>query len=52
MAKLSAPIMIGQLSLAITPAQAENLIAQDCADMIGVGRAIFKDAHWADKIVE
>lgn len=35
-----------------TPAQAENLIAEGCADMIGVGRAVFKDAHWADKIVE
>lgn len=31
------------------PAQAETLIAEGCADMIGVGRAIFKDAHWADK---
>lgn len=35
-----------------TPAQAETLIAEGCADVIGVGRAIFKDAHWADKIVE
>jgi 2,4-dienoyl-CoA reductase-like NADH-dependent reductase (Old Yellow Enzyme family) len=30
-------------------AQAETLLAEGCADMIGVGRAIFKDAHWADK---
>lgn len=36
----------------ITPAQAETLIAEGCADMIGVGRAIFRDAHWADKIME
>lgn len=35
-----------------TPAQAEALIAEGCADMVGVGRAIFRDAHWADKIVE
>ncbi len=35
-----------------TPAQAETLIAEGCADMIGVGRAILKDAHWADKFVE
>lgn len=35
-----------------TPAQAETLIAEGGADMIGVGRAIFRDAHWADKIVE
>ena len=31
-----------------TLAQAETLIDQGCADMIGVGRAIFKNAHWAD----
>jgi 2,4-dienoyl-CoA reductase-like NADH-dependent reductase (Old Yellow Enzyme family) len=30
------------------PAQAEKLLNEGCADMIGVGRAIFKDAHWAD----
>ncbi len=35
-----------------TPAQAENLIAEGCADVIGVGRAIFRDAHWADKTAE
>ncbi len=35
-----------------TPAQAETLIDEGCADMIGVGRAIFRDAHWADKTVE
>jgi 2,4-dienoyl-CoA reductase-like NADH-dependent reductase (Old Yellow Enzyme family) len=28
--------------------QAETLLEEGCADMIGVGRAIFKDAHWAD----
>lgn len=33
-------------------AQAETLITEGCADMIGMGRAIFRDAHWADKIVE
>jgi 2,4-dienoyl-CoA reductase-like NADH-dependent reductase (Old Yellow Enzyme family) len=32
-----------------TLSQAEVLMADNCADMIGVGRAIFKDAHWADK---
>lgn len=28
--------------------QAEELLEHHCADMIGVGRAIYKDAHWAD----
>ena len=28
--------------------QAETLLGEDCADLIGVGRAIFKNAHWAD----
>jgi 2,4-dienoyl-CoA reductase-like NADH-dependent reductase (Old Yellow Enzyme family) len=32
-----------------TLTQAEVLLAEGCADMIGVGRAVFKDAHWADK---
>ena len=31
-----------------TVQQAEKLLAEGCADLIGVGRAIFKDAHWAD----
>lgn len=31
-----------------TPAQAETLLLEGCADLIGVGRAIFKNAHWAD----
>lgn len=29
--------------------QAEALIAGGCTDMIGVGRAIFKNPHWADE---
>ena len=32
----------------ITPAQAEALLEKGCADLIGVGRAIFKNPHWAD----
>ena len=32
-----------------TLSQAEALIAKGCADMIGVGRAIFKNPHWADE---
>lgn len=35
-----------------TTAQAEALIAEGCADLIGVGRAIFKNAHWADLTAE
>lgn len=31
-----------------SPAQAETLLAEGCADMIGVGRAIYRNAHWAD----
>lgn len=31
-----------------TPAQAEALLEEGCADLIGVGRAILKNAHWAD----
>lgn len=31
-----------------TPAQAEELLEEGCADLIGVGRALFKNAHWAD----
>ena len=31
-----------------TPAQAEALLEEGCADLIGVGRAIFKNPHWAD----
>lgn len=30
-----------------TSAQAEALLEEGCADLIGVGRAIFKNAHWA-----
>lgn len=33
-------------------AQAESLMTEGCADMIGVGRAIYKDAHWADNTAE
>jgi 2,4-dienoyl-CoA reductase-like NADH-dependent reductase (Old Yellow Enzyme family) len=29
--------------------QAESLAEEGCADLIGVGRAIFKDPHWADE---
>lgn len=28
--------------------QAEALLEDHCADMVGVGRAIYKNAHWAD----
>ena len=31
-----------------TPAQAEALLEDGCADLIGVGRAIFKNPRWAD----
>lgn len=31
--------------------QAEALAAEGCADLIGVGRAIFRNAHWADRQV-
>lgn len=31
-----------------TPVQAEALLEEGCADLIGVGRAIFKNVHWAD----
>lgn len=31
-----------------TLAQAEELLEQGCADLIGVGRAIFRNPHWAD----
>jgi 2,4-dienoyl-CoA reductase-like NADH-dependent reductase (Old Yellow Enzyme family) len=34
-----------------TLAQAEELMSKNCADMIGVGRAIFKNAHWTDESV-
>lgn len=33
-----------------TPAQAEALLEEGCADLIGVGRAIFKNPHWADSL--
>jgi 2,4-dienoyl-CoA reductase-like NADH-dependent reductase (Old Yellow Enzyme family) len=29
--------------------QADSLVEEGCADLIGVGRAIFKDPHWADE---
>lgn len=32
-----------------TMSAAEELLREECADLIGVGRAIFKDAHWAEK---
>lgn len=32
-----------------TPDQAETLLEEGCADLIGVGRAIYKNAHWADE---
>lgn len=28
---------------------AEGLLEEGCADLIGVGRAIFKNAHWAEE---
>lgn len=31
-----------------TPAQAEELLEEGCADLIGVGRAIYRNPHWAD----
>jgi 2,4-dienoyl-CoA reductase-like NADH-dependent reductase (Old Yellow Enzyme family) len=31
-----------------TLAQAEALLAENCADLIGVGRALFKNPHWAE----
>lgn len=31
-----------------TVAQAEQLLEDGCADLIGVGRAIFRNPHWAD----
>lgn len=32
-----------------TAADAEQMLAEGKADLIGVGRALFKDAHWAEK---
>jgi 2,4-dienoyl-CoA reductase-like NADH-dependent reductase (Old Yellow Enzyme family) len=32
-----------------TLAQAEELLAENCADLIGVGRALFKNPHWAEE---
>jgi 2,4-dienoyl-CoA reductase-like NADH-dependent reductase (Old Yellow Enzyme family) len=32
-----------------TPAQAEDLLKENTADLIGIGRAIFKNPHWADE---
>ena len=31
---------------------AERLLAEGKADLIGVGRAVFKDSKWAKKAVE
>lgn len=31
-----------------TLAQAEELLEEGCADLIGVGRAIYRNPHWAD----
>lgn len=44
--KVGIPVMLtgGVTNLA----QAEELLEQGCADLIGVGRAIFRNAHWAD----
>lgn len=45
-AKANVPVLLtGGVT---TPAQAEELLAQGCADLIGVGRAIFRNPHWAD----
>lgn len=32
----------------VSLAQAEDLLNANCADMVGVGRAMYKNAHWAD----
>jgi 2,4-dienoyl-CoA reductase-like NADH-dependent reductase (Old Yellow Enzyme family) len=32
-----------------TLAQAEELLTENCADLIGVGRALFKNPHWAEE---
>ena len=32
----------------VTLAQAEELLNENCADMVGVGRAMYKNAHWID----
>ncbi len=48
--KVSVPVI---LTGGITEAQAaENLLSQGKADLIGVGRAIFKDSSWARKAVD
>lgn len=48
--KVSIPVI---LTGGITEAQAaENLLSQGKADLIGVGRAIFKDSSWARKAVD
>ncbi len=47
---VSVPVI---LTGGVTEAQAaENLLSQDKADLIGVGRAIFKDSSWARKAVD
>jgi len=48
--EVSVPVI---LTGGITEAQAaEKLLAQGRADLIGVGRAVFKDSKWAQKAVE
>ena len=36
----------------VTPEKAEKLLEEEKADLIGVGRAIYKDSGWAKKAVE
>ena len=44
--KVGIPVMLtGGVT---TLAQAEELLEQGCTDLIGVGRAIFRNARWAD----
>lgn len=33
----------------VTPQEAEKLLAENCADLIGVGRALLEDSQWAGK---
>ena len=35
----------------VTPAAADRLLAEDAADLMGVGRALLKDSRWAVKAV-
>lgn len=36
----------------VDPAAAERLLEEGAADLIGVGRAILKDSHWAKRAIE